>query len=73
MGSRSMMEGHTMATMHHPTEATSAAGRDRLTLEISNEPQWIVWPDADEEAAWADDELKRELASAQALLPARLR
>jgi hypothetical protein len=29
----------------------------RFEAEVANEPQWVVWPDATEEAEWAAGEL----------------
>lgn len=36
-----------------------------LLAAVCNEPQWIVWPDVEHEAAWADEELTREWQAAE--------
>lgn len=36
-----------------------------LLAEVQNEPQWIVWPDVEHEAAWAEEELAREWIAAE--------
>lgn len=43
-----------------------------LMAEVQNEPQWIVWPDVEHEAAWAEGELAREwIAAERAAHPTR--
>ena len=44
-----------------------AAPNTLLQAEVQNELQWIVWPDVEHEAAWAEDELARELRAAEQL------
>jgi hypothetical protein len=34
----------------------------RLEAEVSNEPQWVVWTDAEEEREWAGQELDQLIA-----------
>jgi hypothetical protein len=36
---------------------TKADEATRFEAEVANEPQWVVWPDASEEAEWAAGEL----------------
>jgi hypothetical protein len=42
-----------------------------LMAEVANEPQWIVWPGLEQEAAWAEDELARELRAAALVMHRR--
>ncbi len=37
---------------------------ERLEAEVSNEPQWVVWTDVEEEREWAARELE-QLAGAR--------
>ena len=46
---------------------TQASTPSLLAAEVQNEPQWIVWPDAEHEATWAEEELARELLPAEVL------
>ncbi len=49
----------------NPTRTRRSAAPSLLSAEVANEPQWIVWPDVEHEAAWAEEELAREWSAAE--------